>query len=115
MDARTITPSDRLVADGRTWEIAGIKEVASERTRSLGAGALDRRVTVERASIVANELNEPIETWSAIGHLWAARNDVSDGERLAAGQVGSFVMARFTARSSGRAAYLEFTVKADLD
>lgn len=61
---------------------------------------LDRRITIERFTSTPNDLNEPIETWSTFLDLWANRSDVSDGERFAAGQVGSFLMTRFTVRHS---------------
>jgi SPP1 family predicted phage head-tail adaptor len=65
-----------------------------------GAGSLDRRITIERATSVPNELNEPVETWATHATLWAAKTDVSDGERNAAGQVGSYLMSRFVVRHS---------------
>ena len=33
---------------------------------------------------------------------WAERNDLSDGERVAAGQVGSYLMSRFKIRSDSQ-------------
>lgn len=66
----------------------------------MKAGNLDRRITFQRATFVPNELNEPVETWAPIGTFWARRRDVSDGEKEAAGQVGSTLMSRFTMRNS---------------
>jgi SPP1 family predicted phage head-tail adaptor len=70
-----------------------------------GAGPLDRRITIERATTVPNEFNEPVETWVPLpgltdGKIWARREDVSDGEKFAAGQVGSALRSRFVVRSS---------------
>lgn len=67
-----------------------------------GAGELDRQVTFERSSSVPNSLNEPVLTWSAFLIVSAQRRDVSDGEKLAAGQVGAMLRSRFVIRSSER-------------
>lgn len=65
-----------------------------------GGGDLDRRIVIERATTTENALNEPVETWGVYAQLWARKSDVSDGERNAAGQVGSFLMSRFVVRHS---------------
>lgn len=66
----------------------------------IGAGNLDRKITIQRATTVPNEFNEPVETWADFVTVWAMRRDVSDGEKFAAGQVGSSLRSRFTIRSS---------------
>lgn len=66
----------------------------------ISAGHFDRTITVQRATTTPNALNEPIQTWADHIKVRAMRRDVSDGERMAAGQVGSFLMTRFTVRSS---------------
>lgn len=66
-------------------------------------GDLDRRITVERVTSVRNDFNEPVETWAEVATLWARRRDASDSQKIeymAAGQIGSFTVARFTVRSS---------------
>lgn len=65
-----------------------------------GAGDLDRRIVIERATSTTNSFNEPVLTWGTYATIWASRSDVSDGERNAAGQVGSYLMSRFVIRSS---------------
>ncbi|WEX07374.1 phage head closure protein [Chelativorans sp. AA-79] len=65
-----------------------------------GAGKLDRRITIQRATSVPNDLNEPVKTWVDLKTVWARRTDASDGERFAAGQVGSSLTTRFVVRSS---------------
>lgn len=65
-----------------------------------GAGDLDRRIVIERATVTHNAFNEPVETWATYAPVWAGEEPVSDGERLAAGQVGSWLESRFTFRSS---------------
>lgn len=67
----------------------------------IATGELDRRVQIQRATKVADEFNEPVETWGDLGTVWAKRRDFSDSQRiefLAAGQVGAFSVARFTVR-----------------
>lgn len=61
---------------------------------------LNRRITLQRATTVPNELNEPVETWADLATVWAKREDASSGEKDAAGQTGAFLMARFTVRRS---------------
>lgn len=65
-----------------------------------GAGKLDRRITIERFTSTRNDFNELIETWATLATVWAQRKDVSDGEKFAAGQVGSSLRSRFVIRSS---------------
>lgn len=65
-----------------------------------GAGKLDRRITIERVASVPNTYNEPVETWSVLITVWAQRKDVSNSEKLAAGEVGSALNSRFVIRSS---------------
>jgi SPP1 family predicted phage head-tail adaptor len=70
---------------------------------AITAQELDRRITVERMTSVPDDFNEPVETWTEIANLWARRRDASDSQKIeymAAGQVGSFTVARFTVRSS---------------
>lgn len=65
-----------------------------------GAGPLDRRIVIERATSTNNAFNEPVETWATYATIWARRLDASDGEKYAAGQVGSFLYAWFKFRSN---------------
>ena len=63
-----------------------------------GHSDLNRRIVIERGVATFNAFNEPVVTWARLVDLWARRLDVSDGEKLAAGKVGSFVVARFLVR-----------------
>ncbi|WP_132534611.1 head-tail adaptor protein [Rhizobium sp. PP-F2F-G48] len=70
---------------------------------ALNTALLDRRITIQRATFIRNEFNEEELTWSKISDLWARRRDASDSQKIemmAAGQVGSFRVSRFTVRSS---------------
>lgn len=68
---------------------------------AITAQELDRRITIERETETGrNEVNEPVLEWVALATVWARRRDASDGEREAAGQVGSTLMSRFVIRST---------------
>ena len=60
------------------------------------AGELDRRITIQRATVTLNEFNEPIETWGDLTTVWAKRRDASATESYRAQEVGAQITARFT-------------------
>lgn len=61
---------------------------------------LDRRVQFQRATYVDDGFGK-VPVWSDHGgRIFAARQDVSDGERAAAGQIEATIVARFVVRSS---------------
>lgn len=62
-----------------------------------GAGALDRRITIERAALVDDGYQE-VEAWAPVATLWASHAAISDGERWAAGAARAVVNARFVIR-----------------
>lgn len=64
----------------------------------MRAGPMDRRITLERFSTTYNEFNEPIEGWTELATRWASKEDVSDGEKLRAAQVGATITSRFRVR-----------------
>lgn len=66
----------------------------------MGAGELDRLIHIQRASVTTNAFNEAVETFADLFSTWARKDDVSDGERIAAGQLGSSLVSRFKVRSS---------------
>lgn len=66
----------------------------------ITANDLDRKITIQRVTSVPNEFNEPVETWTDFFTCRAMRRDVSDGEKFAAGQIGSSIRSRFVVRSS---------------
>ena len=65
-----------------------------------GIGQLDRRITIQRTTVTANEFNEPIETWTDHATVWAKRSDVSATESYRAQEVGAEITARFIIRRS---------------
>jgi SPP1 family predicted phage head-tail adaptor len=66
----------------------------------MSAGNLDRRIVIERSTSTPNAFNEPVETWAPLLTVWASRSDVSDMEKLNAGQISSALMSRFVIRST---------------
>jgi SPP1 family predicted phage head-tail adaptor len=69
-----------------------------------GAGELDRRITIQRATVTRNEFNEPIESWGDLTTVWAKRRDASAAESYRAQEVGAGITTRFTIRWSMTAA-----------
>lgn len=62
------------------------------------AGRLDRRITIERLGTTYNDDNEPVSVWTALATRWASKQDVSDGEKIRAAEVGATVTTRFQVR-----------------
>jgi len=70
----------------------------------MKAGRLDRRITIMRASLSANALNEQEETWLDIATVWASKEDISDSERIRAQEVSAEITTRFQIRHSSAVA-----------
>lgn len=69
----------------------------------MEAGKLDRRITIQRATISQNDLGEEVEVWADLATVWAAAKPVSDGERrerMVSGEVSASAETRFTIRWS---------------
>lgn len=73
----------------------------------IGAGDLDRRITILAPEITFNEFNEPIETFVDLISVSAKRSDVSASEAFRAQEVGAELTARFTIRWSTRTAVVD--------
>lgn len=72
----------------------------------LRAGELDRRITLQRATVTRDGLNNPVEAWGDHATVWAKYEPVSDGEKFRAGERASEIGARFTIRYSSQVADL---------
>lgn len=72
----------------------------------MRAGALDRRVTLRRATVTVNGYGEEIPTWDDLATVWASKDDVRDAERVQAAAVGAIVTTRFQIRWSATTAGL---------
>jgi SPP1 family predicted phage head-tail adaptor len=70
----------------------------------MRGGALDERITIERATFTSNTYGEPIQTWAVLATVWASREDVSDGERWRAAEVSATISHRFRIRFSNTVA-----------
>jgi len=62
---------------------------------ALPAGKRDTRIEVLRSVTFKDALNADIASWSTVGTIWAAKADVSDGERVRAAEVGAILTSRF--------------------
>lgn len=70
----------------------------------MGAGKLDRRVTVQRYGEAYNEFNEPVQTWSDYIRVWASRREATGQEQLIAQQRSAEITTVFEVRYSTQAA-----------
>lgn len=66
----------------------------------MRAGALDRRVTLQRASLSKDDFNNDVEAWVDIATVWASYEPVRDGEKFRAGETAAGLSARFVIRYS---------------
>jgi SPP1 family predicted phage head-tail adaptor len=65
-----------------------------------GSGSLNRRATLQRATVTRNDFNEEIETWNTLASVWINRRDASANEAYRAQEVGAQISTRFTIRYS---------------
>ncbi len=61
-------------------------------------GKLDRRIVIERAAVVQNDLGEEIESWSAWKTVWAEIESLQGAERWQAQEVMAEAPVRFRLR-----------------
>lgn len=66
----------------------------------LRTGSLDRRITLQRATVTTDSFNNPVQTWATLVTVWASKLDVRDSERVAAKEVGAEIGTRFQIRWS---------------
>lgn len=62
------------------------------------SGQMDRRLTIQRATVSTNGFNEPVQTWAPIATVWARRINVSDAERQRSAETTAEITARFQIR-----------------
>jgi SPP1 family predicted phage head-tail adaptor len=71
----------------------------------MNAGDLDRRISIERATVARDAFNNPVpSTWLPVATVWAAKMEIRDAERIAAQEVGAEVTTRFQIRWSSTVA-----------
>jgi len=66
----------------------------------MKSGPLDRRITIQRATVTANSLGEGIQSWSTLATVWASVEYIKDAEREQSGQIRAERAARFVIRWS---------------
>ena len=71
-----------------------------------GSGKMNRRITLQRATVTANAFNEGVKTWGTLQTVWAQRSDVSAFEAYRAQEVGAEISTRFKIRHSATIADL---------
>ena len=71
-----------------------------------GSGGLNRRATLQRATVTFDSFGGEVETWGTLASVWVNRRDASAGESYKAQEVGSQISTRFTIRYSSDVASL---------
>ena len=66
----------------------------------MKAGALDRRVTLMRASVAPNAFNEPETSWLPLATVWASKREPYAREKLAAAELNATIDGVFQIRWS---------------
>ncbi len=59
---------------------------------------MDRRVTLERATITLDAFGGETQTWATLAEIWAQAMPVSDGEKWRAAEVSATISTRFRIR-----------------
>lgn len=78
---------------------------------ALQAGDLNRRITVQRATLTANAFNEQVPAWSLYANLNAKKDDATAGESYRAAAVDAEISCRFTVRWSTLTAAIDPTYR----
>ena len=66
----------------------------------MNPGTLDRQIQIQRFYVTDDGFGQ-VEIWADHGEpIWAAKTDISDGERWRAGEVAADISARFIVRWS---------------
>lgn len=68
----------------------------------LAAGKMDRRITIQRATITRDEYNAEVPGWADLATVWASYEPIKDGERFRAGERAAELSARFHIRYSSQ-------------
>lgn len=71
---------------------------------ALAAGKMDRRITIQRATITRDEYNEEVPGWADLATVWASYEPIKDGERFRGGERAADLSARFQIRYSATSA-----------
>lgn len=66
----------------------------------IGAGQMDRRITLRRATYTQDAVGESIATWATLASVAAQFIPVSDGDMLRGDEVSADMLSRFRIRWS---------------
>jgi SPP1 family predicted phage head-tail adaptor len=66
----------------------------------IRSGTLDRRITLQRATVTQNTIGEGAQAWAALATVWASVAYIKDAEREKSGQIRAERQARFMIRWS---------------
>lgn len=64
----------------------------------MRAGRLDREIEIQKKTVARDSYGQPLETWSTLATVWAAKEDDRGREFFAAQQVQAFAPTRFRIR-----------------
>jgi SPP1 family predicted phage head-tail adaptor len=64
----------------------------------IEAGKLDRRIRVQRATVIIDDLGSEVPAWADLRETWASVEWVRDSERFRAAEVSAAVEVRFQIR-----------------
>lgn len=64
----------------------------------MRSGSLDRKITIQRATMVPNAAGEDVPTWADLVTVRASKTDIPDGERWRAAEVAATITTRFQVR-----------------
>ena len=73
----------------------------------MQAGALNRRIRIDRGILTRDGLGGEVRTWQPLTTVWAAMTQISDGERMRADERAAELSARFVIRWSLLAASID--------
>jgi SPP1 family predicted phage head-tail adaptor len=71
-----------------------------------GSGDMNRRATLQRATVTFDDFGGEVETWNTLAQAWVHRRDVSANESYRAQEVGGKLSIRFRIRYSSDVADL---------
>ena len=66
----------------------------------MQAGPLDRRITIERATVTLDAFGGEDLIWLTLSVLWASMTPISDGERFRSDERAADITTRFVVRRS---------------
>ena len=66
---------------------------------SLDAGKLDRRIEIQETTQTFDDLGQPVDSWSEVVTVWAAKEIKGGREYFGAAQVNAEVVARYRIRN----------------